>query len=235
MSSVFFTEPSTSTVCADRDAAANRFPARLWPSGSTSSRLATAPRADRARRHGRHLPRDRLGARPRRRDQGPRRALRAGRVAVRERFTREALAAARLSGEPNTVTIFDVGEHDGRPLHRHGAPRAAARSTTCSGARARSRPSASSRGSRRPRARSTRRTRGRRSPRRQAGEPDARRRRPRPRRRLRDRERGRHGLADDDRARCSAPPAISRPSRRRASAPSRRATATRSASSRGSF
>src|SRR5580765_7362797 len=36
-------------------------------------------------------------------------------VAVRERFTREALSAARLSGEPNIVTIFDVGEHDGRP------------------------------------------------------------------------------------------------------------------------
>jgi len=34
---------------------------------------------------------------------------------VRERFTRESLAAARLSGEPNTVTIFDVGEHGGRP------------------------------------------------------------------------------------------------------------------------
>jgi len=34
---------------------------------------------------------------------------------VRERFTREALAAARLSGEPNIVTIFDVGEHNGRP------------------------------------------------------------------------------------------------------------------------
>jgi eukaryotic-like serine/threonine-protein kinase len=35
--------------------------------------------------------------------------------AVRERFTREALAAARLSGERNTVTIYDVGEHNGRP------------------------------------------------------------------------------------------------------------------------
>src|SRR5690242_17197349 len=34
---------------------------------------------------------------------------------VRQRFTREALAAARLSGEPNIVTIFDVGEHEGRP------------------------------------------------------------------------------------------------------------------------
>jgi eukaryotic-like serine/threonine-protein kinase len=36
-------------------------------------------------------------------------------TSVRERFTREALSAARLSGEPNTVTIFDVGEHDDRP------------------------------------------------------------------------------------------------------------------------
>ena len=34
---------------------------------------------------------------------------------VRQRFTREALAAARLSGEPNIVTIFDVGEYRGRP------------------------------------------------------------------------------------------------------------------------
>jgi serine/threonine-protein kinase len=36
-------------------------------------------------------------------------------AAVRQRFTREALAAARLSGERNTVTIYDVGEHGGRP------------------------------------------------------------------------------------------------------------------------
>ena len=36
--------------------------------------------------------------------------------AVRERFTREALAAARLSGAPNTVTIYDVGEHNERPF-----------------------------------------------------------------------------------------------------------------------
>jgi eukaryotic-like serine/threonine-protein kinase len=34
---------------------------------------------------------------------------------VRQRFTREALAAARLSGTPNTVTIFDVGEWSDRP------------------------------------------------------------------------------------------------------------------------
>jgi tRNA A-37 threonylcarbamoyl transferase component Bud32 len=35
---------------------------------------------------------------------------------VRGRFTREALAAARLSGEPSVVTIFDVGEWNGRPF-----------------------------------------------------------------------------------------------------------------------
>jgi eukaryotic-like serine/threonine-protein kinase len=35
---------------------------------------------------------------------------------LRARFTREALAAARLSAEPGTVTIFDVGEWKGRPF-----------------------------------------------------------------------------------------------------------------------
>ena len=34
---------------------------------------------------------------------------------VRARFTREGLAAARLSGNPNIVTIYDVGEYQGRP------------------------------------------------------------------------------------------------------------------------
>ena len=36
--------------------------------------------------------------------------------AIRERFKREALAAARLSGEPGAITIFDVGEWGGRPF-----------------------------------------------------------------------------------------------------------------------
>ncbi len=40
----------------------------------------------------------------------------AGDEAIRERFKREGLAAARLSGEPGAVTIFDVGEWQGRPF-----------------------------------------------------------------------------------------------------------------------
>jgi eukaryotic-like serine/threonine-protein kinase len=35
---------------------------------------------------------------------------------IRLRFKREALAAARLSGEPGAITIFDVGEWDDRPF-----------------------------------------------------------------------------------------------------------------------
>lgn len=35
---------------------------------------------------------------------------------IRGRFKREALAAARLSGEPYVVTVFDVGEHAERPF-----------------------------------------------------------------------------------------------------------------------
>jgi serine/threonine protein kinase len=37
-------------------------------------------------------------------------------ASVRERFTREALAVARLSGNPHIVTIYDVGEWQERPF-----------------------------------------------------------------------------------------------------------------------
>ncbi len=40
----------------------------------------------------------------------------AGDDQLRERFKREALAAARLSGHPHVVTIFDVGDSQGRPF-----------------------------------------------------------------------------------------------------------------------
>src|SRR6266540_2359839 len=37
-------------------------------------------------------------------------------ASIRTRFEHEALAAARLSGDPATITIFDVGEWEGRPF-----------------------------------------------------------------------------------------------------------------------
>jgi serine/threonine protein kinase len=40
----------------------------------------------------------------------------AGNEQLRERFKREALTAARLSSHPHVVTIFDVGEWQGRPF-----------------------------------------------------------------------------------------------------------------------
>jgi tRNA A-37 threonylcarbamoyl transferase component Bud32 len=35
---------------------------------------------------------------------------------IRARFEREASTAARLSGKPHVITVFDVGEHGGRPF-----------------------------------------------------------------------------------------------------------------------
>ena len=40
----------------------------------------------------------------------------AGNDQLKRRFKREALTAARLSGHPHVVTIFDVGESDGQPF-----------------------------------------------------------------------------------------------------------------------
>lgn len=40
----------------------------------------------------------------------------AGNQQLRQRFKREALTAARLSGHPHVVTIFDVGESQGHPF-----------------------------------------------------------------------------------------------------------------------
>src|SRR3954453_2437273 len=46
---------------------------------------------------------------------------------IRARFTREALAAERLSGAPSVVTIFDVGEWNDRPFIVMESPGAGSR------------------------------------------------------------------------------------------------------------
>ena len=138
-------------------------------------------------------------ARPRRRGQGARGALRARR-ALRARFTREALAAARLSSEPHTVTIYDVGEWNGRPyivmeLATGGTVADRLDDGGADAGESLRWLEQAARGARRgppPR---------RHPPRRQAGQPAAHARRRGPRRRLRDRERGRAGLGHRDRQR----------------------------------
>ena len=117
-----------------------------------------SPAADRPRRDGRHLPRHRRAARPRGRGQGARRALRARTTAIRERFKREALAAARLSGEPGRGHDLRRRRVGGAAVHRHGAPRRRlARGAPAARGRAASR-RRRSRGSSRRRRRSTPRT-----------------------------------------------------------------------------
>ena len=70
---------------------------------------------DRPRRHGRDLPRDRPRAGPRRGGQGARRAVR-GRRRLAGPVQAGGARGRPPLGTPNIVTIFDVGEHDGRPL-----------------------------------------------------------------------------------------------------------------------
>ena len=115
----FLTErsPGPQAFSADGDGQATCGAAQRSPSAPLPR-----PEPDRTRRHGRDLPGDR------------RRLL--GRVAVKvlaervrgRRRIRRALHARGARGRApleraEHVTIFDVGEHEGRPVHRHGVPR----------------------------------------------------------------------------------------------------------------
>ena len=86
--------------------------AAVWVDlGMAAATLALSPRYRGSeliatRRHGRCLCRNGRVARSARRDQGPGRAVRR-RPRDPSRFTREARIAARLSTEPNVVTIFE--------------------------------------------------------------------------------------------------------------------------------
>ena len=153
---------------------------------------------------------------------------------VRERFTREALAAARLSGNPNIVTIYDVGEWRERPfivmeylaggsleerLDREGA-QPPARALEWLEQAATALDAAHREGVIHRDVKPANLLLDRHGP--------------RARRRLRDRERRRARLADADRNRPRHRLGTSRPSRRRARARLRQAISIRSASSRSS-
>ena len=184
-------------------------------STDTPSRRATTTPARRPRRHGRDLPRDRRGARPRGGGQGARRRA-TPRTPLRERFRREALAAARLSGNRNIVTIFDVDEHDGRPMIvMEYSPAARSSERLARVARAAGAGARLARG-RGGGARRRARRRGR-PPRREAGEPAARRRAATSTSPTSGSRARRGSTRSRRRGRSSAPRATSRRSRRAAS------------------